>query len=182
MITLDHDEKVILEVRRHWFVLLAQSLPLVFLMFFPLAIKIGLEVTGLADIVVLGKNIETLITIATAVWIWFIWIAFFIVWTDYYLDILMLTNKRIIDIEQKGLFSREISTFRLDRIQDVTVKVNGVIPTFFNFGDIHIQTAGEVPEISVKSIPDPHKVREIVSRAQDGAIEKSRVVKVDGTQ
>lgn len=180
MITLDNDEKIILEVRRHWFVLLAQSLPLVFLVFFPLAIKIALEVTGLSDIVILSKNTETLITIATAVWIWFIWVAFFIVWTDYYLDILMLTNKRIIDIEQKGLFSREISTFRLDRIQDVTVKVNGVIPTFFDFGDIHIQTAGEVPEINVKSVPNPHKVREIVSRAQDEAIEKSRVVKIDG--
>ena len=179
MITLDNDEKIILEVRRHWFVLLAQSLPLVFLIFFPLVIKIALGVTGLSDIVILGKNTETLVAIATAVWIWFIWVAFFVVWTDYYLDILMLTNKRIIDIEQKGLFSREISTFRLDRIQDVTVKVNGVIPTFFDFGDIHIQTAGEVPEISVKSVPNPHKVREIVSRAQDEAIEKSRVVKID---
>ncbi|KKS86799.1 MAG: hypothetical protein UV62_C0035G0008, partial [Parcubacteria group bacterium GW2011_GWC1_43_11] len=35
------------------------------------------------------------------------------------------------------------------------------------------------PEISVKGIPDPHKVREIVSQAQDEAIEKSRVVKID---
>jgi len=180
MITLDNDEKIVLEVRRHWFVLLAQSLPLVFLVFFPLIIKIALGVMGLSDIVILSKNIETLITIITAVWVWFIWVAFFILWTDYYLDILILTNKRIIDIEQKGFFSREISTFRLDRIQDITVDVNGVIPTFFDFGDIHIQTAGEVPEISVKSIPDPHKVREIVSRAQDEAIEKSRVVKVDG--
>lgn len=182
MITLDHDEKIILEIRKHWFVLLAQSLPLVFLIFFPFIVKIVLNIVGLADIVIFGKHAEALITIITALWMWFIWVAFFILWTNYYLDILILTDKRIIEIDQRALFSREMSTFRLDRIQDVTVDVNGIIPTFFNFGDIHIQTAGEVPEISVKSIPAPHKVREIVSRAQDEAIEKSHVVKVDGTQ
>ena len=180
MITLDNDEKIILEVRKHWFVFLAQSLPLVFLVFFPLIIKIILSALGLSDIVMFGKHAQAFVTMMTALWVWFIGVAFFILWTDYYLDILILTNKRIIDIEQKGFFAREISTFRLDRIQDITVDVNGVIPTFFDFGDIHIQTAGEVPEIGVKSIPDPHKVREIVSRAQDEAIEKSRVVKVDG--
>jgi len=179
MITLDNDEKIILEVRKHWFVFWAQSLPLVFLIFFPFIIKVILSVMGLSDIVVFGKHTQTFITVITTTWIWFIWVAFFILWTDYYLDILILTNRRIIDIEQKGFFSREISTFRLDRIQDITVDVNGIIATFFDFGDIHIQTAGEVPEISVKGIPDPHKVREIVSQAQDEAIEKSRVVKID---
>ncbi len=182
MIALDNDEKIVLEVRKHWFIFMAQSLPLVFLVFFPLIIKIILSVLGLSDVVVFGKHAQAIVTMITALWMWFIWVAFFILWTGYYLDILILTNKRIIEIEQKALFVREISTFRLDRIQDITVDVNGVIPTFFDFGDIHIQTAGEVPEISVKGIPDPHKVREIVSQAQDEAIEKSRVVKVDGTQ
>ncbi|MBI5816817.1 MAG: PH domain-containing protein [Candidatus Yonathbacteria bacterium] len=182
MIALDNDETIILEVRKHWFIFMAQSLPLIFLIFFPFIVKIILSVTGLSDIVVFGKHAQTFITIITTMWVWFIWVAFFILWTDYYLDILILTNKRIIEIEQKALFVREISTFRLDRIQDITVEVSGVIPTFFSFGDIHIQTAGEVPEISVKSIPDPHKVREIVSRAQDEAIDKSRVVKIDGAQ
>lgn len=182
MITLDKDEHIIIEVRKHWFIFMAQSLPLVFLVFLPFVINILIRGAGLSDVVVLGKHAQLFITMVTATWMWIIWVAFFVLWTDYYLDILMLTNKRIIDIEQKGLFSRGISTFRLDRIQDITVNVNGIIPTFFNFGDIHIQTAGEVPEISVKSIPNPHNVREIVTKAQDEAIEKSRVVRIDGTQ
>lgn len=182
MIALDNDEKIILEVRKHWFIFMAQSLPLVFLILFPFIVKIILSVVGLSGVIVFGKHAQTFITIITATWMWFIWVAFFILWTDYYLDILILTNKRIIEIEQKALFVREISTFRLDRIQDITVNVNGVIPTFFSFGDIHIQTAGEVPEISVKSIPDPHNAREIISRAQDEAIDKSRVVKIDETK
>src|SRR3989338_10735816 len=166
MITLDNDEKIVLEVRRHWFVLLAQSLPLVFLIFFPFIIKMVLSVMGLSYIVVFGKHAQTFITVITATWIWFIWVAFFILWTDYYLDILILTNKRIIDIEQKGFFSRQISTFKLYLIQDIPLEVNGFIPIFFDFGNFQIQPAGEVPEISVKTTPDPHKVREIVSRAQ----------------
>lgn len=182
MIALDNDERIILEIRRHWFVLFAQSLPLVFFIFLPVIARIALNVSGLSDFISLGKHTQELITIATALWTLFIWIVFFILWTSYYLDILILTNKRIIEIEQKALFSREISTFRLDRIQDITVDVNGIIPTFLNFGDIRIQTAGEVPEIRVRSIPAPHHVREVISREQDGAIERARTIRVDGTQ
>src|SRR3989344_7942839 len=104
----DCAQKIILEVRKHWFVFWAQSLPLVFLIFFPFIIKVILSVMGLSDIVVSGKHTQTFITVITTTWIWFIWVAFFILWTDYYLDILILTNRRIIDIEQKGFFSREI--------------------------------------------------------------------------
>jgi uncharacterized membrane protein YdbT with pleckstrin-like domain len=182
MIALDNDERIIFEVRRHWFVLLTQTLPLIVFIFLPVIARIALEVTGLSNFISIGKHTEQLITIGVALWTLFIWVVFFVIWTSYYLDILILTNKRIIEIEQKALFSREISTFRLDRIQDITVDVNGIIPTFFNFGDIRIQTAGEVPEIRVHSIPRPHHVREIISQEQDNAIERSRIVLVDGTQ
>lgn len=182
MITLDNDEHIVLEVRKHWFVLFAESMPLIFFALLPALIAIAYRVLGFSEIFVVDKHPQELVTLLAAVWLLFLWIAFFMMWTDYYLDILILTNKRIIEIEQKALFSREISTFRLDRIQDVTVEVSGIIATFLNFGDIHIQTAGEVPEITVRGIPHPHNMREIVSQAQDKAIERSRIVKVDGTE
>ena len=180
MITLDNDEQIVLEVRKHWFVLFAESMPLIFFALLPAIIAIAYRTLGLQEIFTIDKHPQELATLFTAIWMLFLWVAFFIMWTDYYLDILILTNKRVIEIEQKALFSREISTFRLDRIQDVTVEVNGVIATFLNFGDIHIQTAGEIPEITVRGIPYPHNAREAISQGQDKAIERSRIVKVDG--
>ena len=72
-----------------------------------------------------------------------VWVLFFIKWTDYYLDVFILTDRRVIYITQKGLFSRRIATSRLDRVQDVSAEVTGMMPTFLNYGDVHVQTAGE---------------------------------------
>ena len=57
---------------------------------------------------------------------------------DYYLDVWILTNQRIFDIEQRGLFNRHISVFEINKIQDVNVKIEGIIATFIKYGDVNI--------------------------------------------
>ena len=89
------------------------------------------------------------------------------VWTDYYLDVWMVTDKRVIDIEQKGFFHRQTSVFRIERIQDVTVETHGIVATLLNFGDIHVQTAGEGQEFIMRGIANPKYVRRVILRQQD---------------
>jgi len=79
----------------------------------------------------------------------------------------LLTNKRVVDIEQKGMFSREVSTLRLDRIQDITVGVHGLIQTFLNFGEIHVQTAGQEREFVVRGLKNPHKLKNAIRTQHD---------------
>jgi uncharacterized membrane protein YdbT with pleckstrin-like domain len=83
------------------------------------------------------------------------------------LDVLIITDRRIFEIEQHGLFRRESSTFRIDRIQDVTVDVKGVIATFLNFGDIHIHPAGEGHDFIGKMMSDPYSVKKQINEAID---------------
>ena len=78
------------------------------------------------------------------------------------MDVWILTDRKIIDIEQLSLFSREVSEFRLDRVQDITVEVRGIISTMLKFGTLHVQTAGATREFVIKNIPDPYKVRDII--------------------
>jgi uncharacterized membrane protein YdbT with pleckstrin-like domain len=78
---------------------------------------------------------------------------------DYYLDVWIITDKRIIDIEQHGLFNREISEFNLNRVQDVTVEIRGILATLFDFGNLHVQTAGDHREFVFKQVPDPQKAK-----------------------
>jgi len=100
-------------------------------------------------------------------WVLLLWVLFFVQWTNYYLDVWYVTNKRIIDIDQKGIFHRQISNIRFDKIQDVSVEVKGIVATFFDFGDIHVQTASEdskgffirhaaYPEVAKKVIFNQH--------------------------
>jgi uncharacterized membrane protein YdbT with pleckstrin-like domain len=94
----------------------------------------------------------------------FVWIYSFLIWVDYYFDVWIVTTERIVNIEQKGLFVREISELNLSRVQDATTEVRGIIPTVFNYGDVYIQTAGETERFVFRQVGDPYKVKDMIIR------------------
>ena len=97
-------------------------------------------------------------------------------WTTYYLDVLIVTDKRIFDINQQGFFHRESGSFRIDRIQNITVDQKGIIQTLLDFGTIHIETAGESEEFVAPYIAGPYTIKKFINELQDQAIEKSQLV------
>jgi len=169
MITLAEGERVVYEIRRHWYVLLVESILLVVFFFVPWVIFFGIDISGFT----FEGGEGSLFTFMSLAWLFFIWIGFMIVWTNYYLDVWIVTNKRILDIEQHSLFSRDLSEFRLDRIQDITIEVKGILPTLLHFGDIHVQTAGEAREFIIKGVPHPYKIRDILVKEHDRAVAES---------
>jgi hypothetical protein len=57
-------------------------------------------------------------------------------------------------------------------VEDVTFIKKGVLQNFFDFGDIHIQTAGTLPNFDFHAIPDPEgslkQILDLVSRSRKG--------------
>lgn len=102
--------------------------------------------------------------LAASAYILFIWLFFFFSFIDYYLDVWIITNERIINVEQQGFFSRTISEQRLFRVQDVTSEVVGVLPTFFKYGNVYVQTAAEKDRFAFEQVPDPNGVRDTIIR------------------
>jgi uncharacterized membrane protein YdbT with pleckstrin-like domain len=94
-----------------------------------------------------------------------LWMHFFSVWTDHWLDAWVVTNKRVIDIEQRGFFSRQVSSFPIERIQDVTFESTGVLATWLGYGDVRIQTASLSSDFIMRGVGDPAKVKEILMAA-----------------
>lgn len=160
MIALEQDEDVILEVRKHWFVLVSETFAFIVLALAPFFLLWASAFLKISSAINIAGNTALLILFAWATWYLVLWIGFFMRWTSFFLDVLVLTNKRVIYVNQIGLFSRRISTSRIDRIQDVTGEIHGLIPTFFNFGTITIQTAAEEEEFHIAGIPDPYSVKE----------------------
>lgn len=150
MLSLNKDEQVLHRARKHWFVFAVE--------FFFLLL---LGVTPLFVAPVLPAVIP--LAFLYSLWLIAVWIMIFAVWTDFYLDVWVITNKRIIDIEQKGFFHREIASCNLDDIQDITTTVAGFIPTLLNYGDLRIQTAGEAREFMLRSAAHPERVKQRVS-------------------
>lgn len=77
---------------------------------------------------------------------------------DFYLDSWVVTNDRIIDIDQLGLFAKTVSEMDLYRIQDVTVDVKGFFHTIFNYGNVIIKTASGNAHIIFYNVPNPTEI------------------------
>jgi hypothetical protein len=89
-----------------------------------------------------------------------IWLFFFSLTLDYYLDIWVLTNDRLISVEQQGLFSRVVSETDLWLIQDVTSEIKGIPATIFGYGNLHVQTAAEQARFHFENSANPNGIRQ----------------------
>ncbi len=162
-ITLGEGEHVITTVRRHWYHLALEGVAFAFVM---LVLAFG---TGMAQSYVHATYPERFIdTVALGTFVLafvglLVWMRFFAVWSDHWLDAWIITNKRIIDIEQHGFFRRQVSSFPLDRIQDVTYEVRGIIAMWLHFGDVRIQTASITSDLVLRQVPFPDLVKEEIA-------------------
>jgi len=81
----------------------------------------------------------------------------FIFW---YFNVYLLTNERIIDFDFHGILHKVTSYAKLNQIQDVSPKMIGFFGTFFNYGDVFVQTAAEKPEFEFHHVAMPNVVAE----------------------
>jgi membrane protein YdbS with pleckstrin-like domain len=168
MMHLDHlpnqrkNEKVELFLRRHWFAITNIILAFLILTIIPISIGIYFQ-----DQVINWLNhplFGPVLVVIASIYFLSIWLFAFLEFTDYYLDVWIVTNERIINIEQEGLFHRTASELNLTAVQDVTSDVRGIIRTVFDYGNVSVQTAGETGRFRFKNIQRPEKVKEHVIR------------------
>lgn len=158
-------ETTILRLRRHPIVFLKEILIFLFLMILPLVVVYLANITGarlpnnavVPVLVILGGSIIYLYLTL------FIFYNFFV----FFLDRWIVTNKHIINIEQHTMFHRTVSKVELERMQDVTAEMNGILPTLFNYGNVYIQSAGEVQHFALEDIPAPNFVANTILRLVD---------------
>ncbi|KKW10048.1 MAG: hypothetical protein UY49_C0034G0003 [Microgenomates group bacterium GW2011_GWC1_49_7] len=86
-------------------------------------------------------------------------IASFMGW---FFNIYIVTNERIVDIDFYYLLYKKFSEAELTKIQDISFATGGIIATVFNYGNVNIQTAGEMPNIEFDKVPHPDKVVETI--------------------
>ena len=151
-------EEIIYRLRRHPFLFSKNIILFLFLALTPPAIYYFLSDNYLRFFeTTLGY---TLLILGASLYYLTIWIFFYAQFVDYYLDNWVITNDRLISIEQKGLFARSVSELDLYRIQDANSEIKGLFGTLFNYGNLYVQTAGEKELFVLKNIPDPHTIRE----------------------
>jgi len=170
-------ERVILIIHKHWMAYITtiflMTIIFLFTLFFYIifhflinvsseVLRIFFLVSGILNLVVLAFGLAS--------------------WIDYYFDVIIVTDQRLISIQQKGLFSRGIDSLTLLRIQNISAEARGVLQTMFNYGTAYIETAGEQGKEEIKDkignfsfdyIPDPYIFSEKVMELHDAVVANS---------
>ncbi len=104
---------------------------------------------------------------------------FYTNFVTFHLDMWIVTNDRLLDMEQKSLFSRVISELDLYQVQDATSEVSGFFPSVFNYGNLSLQTAGTVERFIFKNVANPNKLRQLILdlSAEDKRYHEDRIPK-----
>ncbi len=152
------DEKIELLLRRHWFTLIVPLLKRFIIFVLPLFIFFFLFSTFILK--------SKFFSIFFLLWFVIGISAILYEWVVWYYDIYIITNKRIIDIDQKTLFSRSVAEASLGKVQDVSFEIDGMIPTFLKYGDVGVQTAGAEEVINLEEVYKPDEVQEKIMELQ----------------
>jgi hypothetical protein len=168
-IELESDETVIKTVRKHWFVITVELLTIIFMGLMPVFIFMVLLVIPPQEAVLRFFETQTpIIVFGLAAWLLMSAIATATAWTHYYLDLWVITDRRIIVIDQLGFFNRKVSNFRLERLQDIKVSIRGLIPTLLNYGTVRAQTASAAESnFESRFLPDPRELQSLIQTAMD---------------
>jgi uncharacterized membrane protein YdbT with pleckstrin-like domain len=170
-------EHVILFLRRHWSVL-AKQVSHVLLLFLIPPVALGVIYATIPFDMAPGTVAYVAVIEGLSIYYLFTLLAYFHGFIDYHLDIWIVTDQRVISIEQQGLFNRVISELNIGRVQDVTSEMKGKVQTFLHFGQVRIQTAGEEEHFVFEQVPQPDQVARVILQVHDRVAKTQELEKV----
>ena len=155
-------------VRKHWIVyvedFISHTFGCVLFMF------IGNYLSSSGFFSFISRDMSSYAAMISVAFILIFWTSFFYAWTKNYFDVWYVTDRHIIAINQKQMLEREEAFMELTRIQDVLFEKNGFLSTWFGYGKLRVQTAGEDQEFVMEDVHDveavAHRIMELRDKVQ----------------
>lgn len=151
-------EQVTMVLRRHWIVYVMLGTYVLVGCFFALTLFLLIGNTVFSWLVAL---------LFTMMFCLFLYIE----WLNHELDMYIVTNNRIIGVEQISFLNRKVTECNLGQVQEVNSETKGFFANVLNYGTIYIQTAGSSANLKMDFAPDPlqssRKVLNIVDDYRD---------------
>jgi membrane protein YdbS with pleckstrin-like domain len=151
-------EKIVMVIKRHWIVFV------ILWIYFVLAIIVSISLY-----VLLWFNaLNHMLNIA----FWLIFSLFlYIEWLNHELDMYIVSDNRIIWVEQITFLNRTVSECNLWQVQEVNSKTSGLFANILNYWTLSIQTAWNKTTLKMDFCPDSmqaaRKVLNIVDNYRD---------------
>lgn len=158
--TQKEKETIILFLRSHlitnlsWFLLaiILAILPFIGFAFFP---KLNFDFLP-------AQTTSNLIMIYVLFYYLLVLTYMFIKFLRWFYNVFIVTSERVVDIDYSDIVVHNIAVASLSHVQDVNYTQSGFIPTFFDYGDLFIQTAGDEKNFEALSVPKPREATHII--------------------
>lgn len=148
-------EKVLLVIKRHWIVYIMLSLVFLTWILFTIILY-----------TVLWANLLTNLT--CALWWIFFSILLYLKWLNHELDMYIVTNNRVIWVDQIGFLNRTVSECNLWQVQEVNTKTSWLLANLLNYWTLTIQTAWNQTTLKMDFAPDAMQwARQILNIVDD---------------
>jgi len=157
----NEEEKIIKTVRQSWLTLLISLLlpilliGLSFFFLYPLFNWGNKGIFIFSSILIIGligliRN--------TIIWCW---------------NTLIITNQKIIDIDQKGIFQKVVSNIHLGKIHEVFYQIKGIGQTLTRTGNLYISLTNAKTKIEISNIAKPQRIQQLILDLKSEGSEKN---------
>lgn len=158
------EEQVLLVVHKHWasflhdvfYVLLPALIAFALLLLVSSLPQTGVDSGIHAIAALLFPPCALAVVIMTAV-----------LWGNYYLDMVVVTDRRLFFISQVSLTKREVFGWNIQDVRHVGARQENFLEAFFNFGTIAVTTSGEEGNARIEGIPNPEYVCAVILKQDD---------------
>lgn len=147
------NEVVLAFTRKHWLVIIPYMIWLLMLMFFPLIIFWSRANYNFAEFLspVAYRVISGLAITAITYFLHMCFLRFF----NYYLQTFIITNFRVVQMDQTLYFVRNRDSIDLREIQDIEIHQKGIMHTIFNYGELIITLSSAHATKHIAFMPNP---------------------------
>jgi hypothetical protein len=156
-ITLENNEELFMVVRKHWVILVQTFLYVSMLFVMCWGTYIIMSFARIPDIF-------NIITIIGLIMLGVQYI--FVQWVNNELDLLVITNRRIISYDQIKFLDRKMSQTTIDLVQEVNASTSGLIWNIFHYGNLIMKTAsdstGDLSDFNMSLIPEPIETSRLI--------------------
>lgn len=166
---LDSDEEILIMGRSHIITNFNWVFGLSFLFFLPLFWKEFPFFSSLSTEVNLAIDV-----------FWYLGVIFYVILNTlmWFYNVYIVTNERVIDIDFLGLLNKTVNVTQISKIEDVNFTQKGLFASWFNYGDVVVETAseqrtqdvsrgGDKAAFTFRSIGEPNKVTSVISELME---------------
>ena len=165
-VQIQSDEQVIAVLRRHPVYITLQVIGIIML---AMLLVVAFTLVRQSQVAVLLPIMDILIILTAVIVLGAVGLIYY----QYRNDMWLVTNQRLVDSTKTSPFSHEVASADLLNVQDISVSKRGVFPTLFNFGDVSCQTAGAALVFTLRGVPNPNGVLELIDETRDRARERA---------